>query len=87
MQSATFDPSTLLDPKYAIIQLRMGRESKEYSRVFGKLDNTLGYVGGLFSIVFGFFAFFIMKYNEYRYELIAGESAFSFSNGIKYNEN
>ena len=64
----------------------MGRESKEFERKYGKFDETLGYVGGLFSVVFGFFAFFFMKYNEYRYELIAAEGAFSFPNGIRYPE-
>jgi hypothetical protein len=36
-------------------------------RTLGKLDEALSYVGGLFSIIIGFLAFFMMSYNQYRY--------------------
>jgi hypothetical protein len=54
------------------------------SRVVGKLDDLLSYAGGLFSIIIGFFAFFLMSYNEYKYELLVAESSFNYDEtGLK----
>ena len=36
----------------------------------------LSYVGGLFSILFGFLVFFLGAYNEYGYELAIGAKIF-----------
>lgn len=59
--------------------------TKKVVRKIGKLDDVLSYVGGLFGIVIGFFAFFLMSYNEYKYELKVGENAFNFgSDGTKF---
>jgi hypothetical protein len=49
------------------------------SRTFGKLDETLSYVGGLFSIIIGFLAFFTNSYNQYRYELMVAEGSFNYN--------
>lgn len=46
----------------------------------------MGNVGGLFGIVFAFIAFFLMSYNEIRYELLVGEGSFSQGNGLNYQE-
>ena len=54
-------------------------------REFGKLDDTLSYVGGLFGLIIAFLAFFMMSFNEYRYELFVGE-AFNFKNQDKVKE-
>ena len=51
------------DPEYTLIE-----------RQYGKIDDALSYVGGLFGLVIAFLAFFMMSYNEYRYELFASES-------------
>lgn len=60
-------------------------ETKKIIRWIGKLDDALAYVGGLFGIVIGFFAFFLMSYNEYKYELEVGENAFNYgSDGTKF---
>lgn len=41
----------------------------------------LSYVGGLFGLLFVFIAFFLSSYNEYRYELMVAETAFSVNDG------
>ena len=57
----------------------------EIVRQYGKYDDALAYVGGLFGLVIGFLAFFMMSFNEYRYELFVSE-AFSFRNQNKIKE-
>lgn len=49
------------------------------SRTIGKLDQTLSYVGGLFAIIIGFLAFFMMSYNQYRYELMVAQGSFNYN--------
>ena len=39
------------------------------NRSYGKIDNVLSYVGGLYGIVISFIAFFLMSFNQYKYEL------------------
>ena len=56
-----------------------------FERQYGKLDDALSYVGGLFGLVLAFFAFFLMSFNEYRYELFVSE-AFSFKSQDKTKE-
>lgn len=53
-------------------------ENKIINRSYGKLDNILSYVGGLYGIVMSFIGFFILSFNQYKYELRVGEGAFSF---------
>ena len=50
---------------------------REIDRKYGKFDDELSYVGGLFGIVMSFFGFFMLSMNEYRYELAVAEGAFS----------
>ena len=52
-------------------------------RQYGKIDDKLAYVGGLFGIVMSFFAFFMMSYNEYRYELWISQGAFTIKDGVR----
>ena len=54
-------------------------------RQYGKLDDALSYIGGLFGFVIAFFAFFLMSFNEYRYELFVSE-AFAFKDQEKAKE-
>jgi hypothetical protein len=42
-------------------------------------------VGGLFGLVIAFMAFFMMSFNEYRYELFVGE-IFNYQNSSKVKE-
>ena len=49
------------------------------SRTIGKLDQTLSYVGGLFAIIIGFLAFFMMSHNQYRYELMVAQGSFNYN--------
>lgn len=49
------------------------------SRTIGKLDQTLSYVGGLFAIIIGFLAFFMMSYNQYRYQLMVAQGSFNYN--------
>lgn len=46
-------------------------------RAHGKFDEMLSYVGGLFALIFGFIAFFIASYSEYRYEIAVAENTFT----------
>ena len=57
----------------------------EIERKFGKLDDELSYVGGLLGLVAVFLGFFMLSFNEYRYELFVGET-FRFSDGNKVKE-
>ena len=45
----------------------MNRRMVYVSRKIGKLDESLSYVGGLFSIIMAFLGIFMMSYNQYRY--------------------
>ena len=54
---------------------------KVIDRQFGKFDDALSYVGGLYGVVISFFAFFVMSFNQYKYELRVSEGAFSYSEG------
>lgn len=47
-------------------------------RKVGKIDEMLSYAGGLFSIIISFLAFFLMSFNEYRYELMIAENLFNY---------
>lgn len=47
----------------------------------------LSYVGGLFSTIIAFLAFFLQSFNEYRYELRVAEGVFVYDEtGRKINE-
>lgn len=56
----------------------MNRRMVYVSRKIGKLDESLSYVGGLFSIIMAFLGIFMMSYNQYRYELMVAEGSFNF---------
>lgn len=43
--------------------VNMNTGLRVYKRTFGKLDNLLSYVGGLFEILIGFLAFFLSSFN------------------------
>ena len=51
--------------------------TKVINRTYGKIDNLLAYVGGLYGIVISFIAFFLLSFNQYKYELRVSEGAFS----------
>lgn len=47
-------------------------------RTIGKVDEILSFVGGLFGIIISFLGFFMMSFNEYRYQLMAAENSFDY---------
>lgn len=59
---------------------------KYIGRTYGKLDEILSYVGGLFSIILSFVGFFILSFNQYRYELRVSEGAFETKNSYLSKE-
>ena len=71
---------------FAFVSFQLGVQHLKIEREFGKLDDALSYVGGLFGIIIAFAGFFFMSYNEYRYELFVGET-FSFKNQNRVKEN
>ena len=74
------------DRSYFVVAVfQLGSQHLYMEREFGKLDDTLSYVGGLFGLIIAFLAFFMMSFNEYRYELFVGE-AFSFKGQDKVKE-
>ena len=55
------------------------------NRSIGKVDEILSYAGGLFGIIISFLSFFMLSFNQYRYELLVGEGAFNYSDdGAKF---
>ena len=43
--------------------------SKVIDRKYGKVDEVLSYVGGLYGSVIGFIGICLLSFNEYKYEL------------------
>lgn len=43
--------------------------TKVIDRRFGKVDEVLSYVGGLYGIVISFIGVCLLSFNEYKYEL------------------
>lgn len=57
-------------------------------REYGKIDEMLSYVGGLFGLLFYCIEFVMSSYNEYRYELGVGEVLFNYDQkGDQVKEN
>ena len=53
----------------AELVLSMNNRIKIYTRTIGKVDQIVSYVGGLFGKIFALFAWFLMSYNKYRFEI------------------
>ena len=68
-------------PIYVELYLIASPISKVVNRKYGKVDEVLSYVGGLYGIVIGFIGIFLLSFNEYKYELRVSEGAFSFKDG------
>jgi hypothetical protein len=68
---------TSADDFFIDLQITKSAEHKTITRDYGKIDDRLSYIGGLFEIVIIFLSFFLMSYNQYRYELMVGETAYS----------
>ena len=66
-----------IDKAYAKVTFLMNGEKISVQRVVGKVEEMLSYAGGLFSIIIAFLAFFMMSFNEYKYELMVAEGAFN----------
>lgn len=52
--------------------------NRAITRTYGKFDEVLSYVGGLYGIVISLLAIFMMSYNRYKYELRVAEGIVSF---------
>lgn len=48
---------------YAKVVLTMDQDYYVYKAKYGKLDNVLSYVGGLFGILMSFMGFFLSSFN------------------------
>ena len=55
----------------------MSSQEKQIERSFGKLEDRLSYIGGLFEIIIIILSFFLNSYNIYRYELLASEKTYT----------
>ena len=67
--TASFERSTDVT-SFIELEISMSQENIYIDRAFGKVDDRLSYIGGLFELVIIFLSFFIASYNVYRYELI-----------------
>lgn len=56
-------------PVYVQLYLMASPISKIIDRKYGKFDEVLSYVGGLYGIVIGFIGICLLSFNEYKYEL------------------
>lgn len=57
----------MTSPVLTDILVVMSRKSKVFERDFGKIDQSLGNIGGLYGLMIALFAFFMASYNQYRY--------------------
>ena len=68
------------------IQISLAAEEKFIERQYGKIDDRLSYIGGLFEIVIITLSFFLNSYNLYRYELMVSEKTYTDTSGAKPQE-
>lgn len=47
----------------------MNLNKQVINRKIGKIDEVFSYVGGLFDPVYAILAFFLLSYNQYRYQI------------------
>ena len=62
------------------------KKKKTFIRKYGKFDDNLSYLGGLFGIFISLFAFFVAAFNEYRYELWVSQSSFTLKDSKRIRE-
>ena len=80
----TFQRNNL--PNIGYITITFSADHMLIQRQYGKYDDALSYVGGLFGLVAAFLGFFLLSFNEYRYEIFVGE-AFAHKDGVNPKEN
>ena len=54
----------------------MSSTNKLIDRQYGKFDSVFSYVGGLLGMITSIIGFFILSYNQYRYELSIASNSF-----------
>lgn len=54
-------------PIYVELYLILSPVKRVINRQFGKVDGVLSYVGGLYGIIVGFIAIFLVSFNQYKY--------------------
>ena len=64
----------------------MSSQEKHIERSFGKLEDRLSYIGGLFEIIIIILSFFMNSYNIYRYELLVSEKIYADTSEDKEKE-
>ena len=72
-ESATLETDTLIE-----MSIQMNYKLKTIQRSYGKFDQVVSYVGGLFAVIIPALAWFLLSYNKYRYEIKVAEGAFNF---------
>ena len=68
------------------VYVMCSRQKSTFNRKYGKFDDILSYLGGLFGICIAFISFFVMPFNAYRYELWVSQGSFSFKNSKRVRE-
>ena len=68
------------------VQVSLSAQEKFIERKYGKIDDRLSYIGGLFEIVIITLSFFMNSYNLYRYELMVSEKTYTDTSGTKPEE-
>ena len=78
------NPLKLSTSTFIDFNIYKSTKSMTITRNYGKIDTVLSYVGGLFSLLFSFIAFFCASYSQYSYELYIAEQVFLIDkNGTK----
>ena len=61
---------------YVSLNIEKSTQELTVTRNYGKIDEVLAYIGGLFGLILPVFVFFMSSYSSYCYELYVAESAF-----------
>ncbi len=69
------DNSSAYDDLYAVVSMLRSKNSRIIERTYVRLDEVLGFIGGLFGTVC-IFLVFVNKYSQYAYEISLGNQFF-----------
>ena len=78
MAQAFFQQTPPDNEEYIKFYIRKSSMSIDIERSFRKIDDTLSYIGGLFSALITFL-FFMNIYNEYSYEYDLASNLFKYN--------
>ena len=77
-QYENYESSTLMTDTFIEMSIYMSHKLINIQRSFGKFDQVISYVGGLFAVIIPGLGWFLLSYNKYRYEIKVAEGAFNF---------